>query len=397
MYITIDKEVAQRITEDRYSKKENPYAFKDKNAVRRVKNEHDEPTILRSNFIRDTNKIMNCPYFSRYQDKTQVFSLYKNDDLTRRSLHVQLVSIISRTIGKALNLNCELIEAIALGHDIGHTPFGHAGEAILDELYFSKTHRHFLHNIQSVRVLDKIFNYNITLQTLDGIACHNGEREMNIYRPSSLSSFNDFDKMIEECYTSDDYAKSIMPMTLEGCVVRISDIIAYLGKDRLDASLTKTALKEDFSDVAIGTFNSEIINNVTVDLVEQSYDKPYVKLSDEYFEAIKKAKKENYEKIYNTEKVCGETEQNLRPMMENLYGKLFADLTGGDKNSLIYKHHVNYICSAYCNKNNTYAETEPNLIVADYIASMTDDYFIDLYEKFFPKSKYSLTYKGYFD
>lgn len=397
MYTTLSKNISEKITEDRIAKRENPYAFKDENAVRRVGDRHDEPTVLRSNFIRDADKITHCPYFARYQDKTQVFSLYKNDDLTRRSLHVQLVSRIARTIGKALNLNCELIEAIALGHDIGHTPFGHAGESVLDEIYFSKTGRHFYHNIQSVRVLDKIFDYNVTLQTLDGIACHNGERELSLYKPSALSGFEDFDKMIENCYKSADFAKTIMPATLEGCVVRISDIIAYLGKDRADANLTKTASESDFCDVVIGKFNAEIINNVTVNLVEQSYGKPYIKLSDEYFEAIKTAKKENYEKIYKTEKARGETEQNLKPMMEKLYEKLLSDLISGDKNSLIFKHHIDYVCSMHCNKRSLYEQTEPNLIVTDYIASMTDDYFIDLYAELFPKSRYRLTFKGYFD
>ncbi|HBK01730.1 MAG TPA: phosphohydrolase [Clostridiales bacterium] len=396
-YTTLNKQIAEKIADDRIAKRENPYAFKDENAIRRVKNEHDHATVLRSNFIRDADKIINCPYFARYQDKTQVFSLYKNDDLTRRGLHVQLVSRISRTIGKALNLNCELIEAIALGHDIGHTPFGHAGESVLDEIYFAFAKRHFFHNIHSVRVLDKIYNYNLTLQTLDGIACHNGEREMSLYEPSALSGFADFDEMIEKCYESADFAKTIMPATLEGCVVRISDIIAYLGKDRGDANLTNTASESEFSDVIIGKFNAEIINNVTVNLVEQSYGKPYIKLSDEYFEAIKTAKKENYEKIYRTEKARGETEQNLKPMMKKLYEKLLSDLISGDRNSLIFKHHIDYVRSAHCNKNNPYEQTEPNLIVTDYIASMTDDYFIDLYAELFPKSRYRLTFKGYFD
>ena len=141
------------------------FSFLDNNAKRRRENPHDSPTVLRSNFIRDVDKILNCPFYNRYADKTQVFSFNKNDDITRRSLHVQLVSRIARTIGKALNLNLELIEAIALGHDIGHTPFGHLGEKILDRLYFSFTNRHFAHNIHSVRVLDKIFPLNLTLQT----------------------------------------------------------------------------------------------------------------------------------------------------------------------------------------------------------------------------------------
>ena len=109
------------------------------------------------------------PMYNRYADKTQVFSLYRNDDISRRSSHVQLVSRIARNIGGLLGLNTDLIEAISLGHDIGHTPFGHAGEHKLNELYNGNTGRYFNHNVHSVRVLDQIFNLNLSMETLDGI------------------------------------------------------------------------------------------------------------------------------------------------------------------------------------------------------------------------------------
>jgi len=160
----------------------------DENKVIRRNTEIDNASVIRTAFIRDIDKIMHCPYYNRYADKTQVFSFYKNDDITRRGLHVQLVSRIARTIGKALGLNLDLIEAIALGHDIGHTPFGHAGESFLDDLLFSDTKRHFSHNIHSVRVLDKIFPYNISLQTLNGIAAHDGEMELCEYTPKQLTT-----------------------------------------------------------------------------------------------------------------------------------------------------------------------------------------------------------------
>ena len=126
-------------------------------AVRRNMS-RDKASIMRPAFVRDIEKIMNCPYYNRYTDKTQVFSLYKNDDISRRALHVQLVSRIARNIGRLLGLNLDLIEAIALGHDIGHTPFGHAGEAMLSKQYNKRTGRFFNHNVHSVRVLDKIFH-----------------------------------------------------------------------------------------------------------------------------------------------------------------------------------------------------------------------------------------------
>ena len=198
--------------------------------VRRDSNK-DKANIIRTAFIRDIDKIIHCPYYNRYADKTQVFSFYKNDDITRRGLHVQLVSRIARTIGKALGLNLDLIEAIALGHDIGHTPFGHAGEEFLDELLFTHTGRLFSHNIHSVRVLDKIFPYNISLQTLNGVAAHDGEMELSEYYPAPLW-FED-DNQIENCYIDEKCSQNWFG-TLEGCVMRIS-ILAHLGKDRQDA------------------------------------------------------------------------------------------------------------------------------------------------------------------
>ena len=142
-YEKLSNEISVRIKNDRENGFAGKIAFNEANVVRRDSNK-DKANIIRTAFVRDIDKIIHCPYYNRYADKTQVFSFYKNDDITRRGLHVQLVSRIARTIGKALGLNLDLIEAIALGHDIGHTPFGHAGEEFLDELYFEHTGRHFI-------------------------------------------------------------------------------------------------------------------------------------------------------------------------------------------------------------------------------------------------------------
>lgn len=393
MYKSLSKKLQRQIEEDRKINAVNPYAFKDKNALRRDDKAHDRATILRSPFIRDCDKIINCPFFARYQDKTQVFSLYKNDDITRRSLHIQFVSRIARTLGKALNLNLELIEAIALGHDIGHTPFGHAGEHILNEIFFERTGKRFFHNVQSVRVLDKIFNYNLTLQTLDGILCHNGERELPTYQPQQLSNFTEFDNLVNCCYTGS--VTDFLPSTLEGCVVRVADIIAYIGKDRKDAEIMGDA--PTFTDDGIGTFNAEMINNLTVDIVENSYNKPYIKMSNDTFDALKKAKAENYKKIYFSDKVNNAIASNLKPMMERLYDRLFDDIKKQDKNSYIFLHHIDYIKRSHYKRESPYEKENPHFIVVDYISAMTDDYFIDLYQKLFTDKKYSLKYIGYFD
>ncbi len=395
-YESLSPEISAQIEDDRKNNRMSPYAFCDTDALRRDMN-RDKATAIRPPFIRDIDKIMHCPYYNRYADKTQVFSFYKNDDITRRSLHVQLVSRIARTIGRALGLNLDLIESISLGHDIGHTPFGHAGESFLDELIFAYSDRHFCHNIHSVRVLDKIFPYNISLQTLNGIASHDGELELSEYRPVPLSDFGEFDAQIEMCYHDKTNVRKLVPATLEGCVMRISDIIAYLGKDRQDAERAHIISNADFKAGAIGSYNAEIINNLIVNIIENSYSKPYIKMDGEHFDALKKSKADNYELIYKNGSVNSDLQNTVKPMMTELYEKLLNDLKEGNTNSPIFSHHIDFVNRAHYNRNMPYEENEPQIIVSDYIASMTDDYFIDLYQYLFPKSKRKIVYKGYFD
>jgi len=395
-YKRLSAKTEKRIREDIENNTVLSLAFDEKNVIRR-NSQRDNADIIRTAFIRDTDKIIHCPYYNRYADKTQVFSLYKNDDISRRGLHVQLVSRIARTIGKVLKLNLDLIEAISLGHDIGHTPFGHKGEEFLDELLFEKTGRHFSHNIHSVRVLDKIYPYNISLQTLSGIASHNGEMELCEYHPVPLNSFEEFDRQIESCYTDKNNIKKLVPSTLEGCVMRISDIIAYLGKDRQDAERAKLFLNSNFEKGEIGTYNAEIINNLIVNIVENSYGKPYIKMDKEIFNALEKAKTENYRQIYKNSDVHEKTYDKIKIMMSEIYEKLLEDLKQNNKNSLIYTHHINYVNQAHYYREKPYEQTEYNQIVVDYIASMTDDYFIELYGHLFPESDIKIIYKSYFD
>ncbi len=394
-YKTLSKELELKIKTEKKLGTFKKVAFNEENAVRRVDNPHDYSSVIRNAFVRDVDKIINCPYYNRYADKTQVFSFSKNDDLSRRGLHVQLVSRIARTIGMALNLNQDLIEAIALGHDLGHTPFGHTGEYFLDQIYYEKTGRRFAHNIHSVRVLDKIFPLNVTLQTLDGIACHNGELELEKYLPSSGLTFRKFDEEIEKCYLDLGHVLKLIPSTLEGSVVRISDIIAYLGKDRHDAEKNDLSL-EPFADYGIGTTNAEIVHNLTVNIIQNSYGKPYIKMDKDVFSALCACKKDNYQNIYNK----GFTKNQdavVKEMMKSLYEKLLLDLEKGNNSSPVFTHHVNYLNKPYYKRSSDYLETEKNQIVVDYIASMTDDYFVEIFNHFFPKSSLFVTYKGYFE
>ena len=279
----------------------------------------------------------------------------------------------------------------------GHTPFAHAGEVYLNELYHQNTGRFFNHNIHSVRVLDQIFPLNLALQTLVGIAGHNGEIELSEYQPVPMPTFEDFDRELEKCYTVRGYANKIQPSTLEGNVVRISDIIAYLGKDRQDAARIRMLEKSAFVNTDIGSINSEIINNLVVNIIENSYGQPYIKLDKKHFDALQSSKRENYEMIYESESARAKLDQTVRPMMREIYGQLLEDLKQGNQHSPIFTHHIDYVNQTHYPRQIPYEKTEPNQMIVDYIASMTDDYFIDLHHYLFPDSDYEVAYRGYFD
>ena len=393
----ISPELTARMEKDSLAPMDPDPAFPNESVVRRREISRDIPSIWRPAFGHDIDKILNCPYYNRYADKTQVFSLFKNDDVSRRSLHVQLVSRIARVLGSALHLNLDLIEAISLGHDIGHPPFAHTGETYLNQLYHAHTGRYFSHNIHSVRVLDRIFPLNISLQVLDGIAAHNGEVELQCCRPEPLTSFEDFDCRIRGCYEQAGYANRIQPSTLEGAVVRISDLIAYIGKDRQDAQRIGVTEESRFSNTCIGRINAEIINNLVVNILENSYGKPYIAMDTQHYQALKLAKKENYEKIYLSAGTTAGLKDTVKPMMAEIYGQLLEDLQRGNRLSPIYTHHIDYVCGSHYARPVPYDWEDPNDLVTDYIASMTDDYFVDLHHYLFPDSPLKVCYRGYFD
>jgi len=398
-YEKLSPELCERIEYDRAEGWHNPYAARGADALRRNP-ARDAENLWRPAYVRDIDKIMHSAYYNRYTDKTQVFSFYKNDDITRRALHVQLVSRIARNIGAVLGLNCDLIEAIALGHDMGHTPFGHAGEDFLDRLYCGATGRRFAHNLQSVRVLDGVFPYNISLQTLSGVVSHNGELAQDRYEPSPLGDFAAFDAECEACRKDLSLAAHMRPNTLEGCVVRICDMIAYLGKDRQDAERAGLISPDaPFAGGALGTRNAEIINNLVVNSIENSYGKDHISLDAEHYEALRAAKRDNYESIYLTGAVRERIESAVEPMFEQIYVQVVRDVREGSDKSFVHRHHIDFInASPYKRGAVPYGETEDaDTVACDYIASMTDDYMVDLYAHLFPKSTLRVEYRGYFD
>ena len=367
----------------------NPYATLADAAFRRDEKDRDRDTILRPAYVRDAEKIMHMPAYNRLAGKTQVFSFRANDDLTRRGLHVQLVTRVARDIGYALGLNLDLIEAIALGHDIGHTPFGHAGERFLNDVFHERTGRWFFHNVQSVRVLDVLYGRNISIQTLDGVICHNGEFERQVLRMSGISSVAEYDAMVEDCWVRGDAAiRHLAPMTLEGCVVRISDIIAYVGKDRQDAIRAGIATEDTFDDGLGGAYNAWALKAFSADVVEHSVGEPRIAMSEEAFAEMRRAKRENYEKIYSVSEVDGEFDRGMGELFRRLYDRVMDDLVAGRTEAPVFRHHIRYVDQWLSHYGHSYHWQEDlDLTAVDYIASMTDDYCMALLEYLFPGSR----------
>jgi len=353
--------------EQTYSK----YATKSSEAIRFTEiNDND----IRTPFFRDVDRIIHAYSYTRYADKTQVYSYKNNDHISKRMTHVQLVSKVARTIGRGLGLNTDLIEAIALGHDIGHTPLGHTGEKILNEISLRELNEYFAHNIQSVRHYMYVENngngLNLTVQVLDGIMCHNGEILNNKYEPVKKTK-EEFLEQYKSAYKDLKTSNKNHPMTIEGCVVRISDIVGYIGRDIEDSInlglFNRNDLPEEITKV-LGNDNKDIINTIVKDIIDNSYNKPYITMSEEVFTAIGELKKFNSENIYSKSLTKEEIEY-YRQGMNKIYNRYLSDITDSNKESIIYKLFLNTQSAKYKE------ETPIKRQVIDFIAGMTDDLF----------------------
>lgn len=346
----------------------------------------DDEDEIRPSFSHDADRIVHSKSYTRYIDKTQVFSFFENDHIQHRVLHVQLVSKIARSIGRSLSLNEDLIEAIALGHDLGHTPFGHDGERFLNAICIDNGIGYFAHNAQSMRLLTKIekdgHGLNLTLQVLDGILCHNGESISEKYEPRSGKDWDTLIGDCAKCFSEEDYTKTLVPMTLEGCVVRISDVIAYIGRDLEDALTLNVIQYEDIPDEIIQHFSlddhdnihSKMIKTLVSDLIKCSYGHNYLALSDANLQILLKLKQFN-KTIYANETIMSQV-LKLKDIFERIY-------------QYYYDNIDNEECAIhnYCrNKSHAYQQTDKKRIIVDCIAGMTDDFMLNEYSKiYFPK------------
>jgi len=369
--------IFKNVKQDMLKREKNlsKFACKSKDAILLNKDEKLKENEFRTAFSKDTDRIIHSMSYTRYIDKTQVYSFIENDHITHRVLHVQLVSKIARTIGNILNLNQDLIEAMALGHDVGHTPFGHTGERFLNNICIKENIGYFKHNAQSVRSLKDIERVNLSLQTLDGILAHNGEMLQSEYRPQSKTT-KQFLQELEDSFNNESYSKKIVPITLEGCVVRISDIIAYIGRDIEDAIMVGSIKREDIPKEiteVLGDNNSIIVDTLIKDIIKNSIGKGYLSFSEDVYKALMNLKEWNYKHIYASKEAC-KNEKVLEEYFYKLY-KIYLNYLNSDnkqdnesKNRLY--EYINQRSEEYK------ANTSKKRMIIDYIAGQTDSYFL---------------------
>ena len=377
-------ENAKKLLEEKFGMRDellSDYATKDGDSIR--KNDYI-PRLFRRQFIRDCEVVINLPLFNRYAGKTQVFSLKNNDDISTRAYHVQLVSRIARTIGSALSLNCDLIEAIALAHDLGHCPFGHLGEKLLDNVAKNYGYR-FFHHVQGARYLNNIVKSDISLQVVDGVLCHNGEKVLQRYAPNenSCKSFEELQDKLDIAYSGKLNDENLMASTLEGWLVRIADVIAYIGKDRQDAEKLKQVGFDAYDENSLGKYNHDIIGNVSADIINNSIGKNHIAMSDFVYAELRRLLDDNYKKIYTGENIDGYTKEELQKIIDEVFHLLYDDLKKDGK--LIDKYYRPYIypnakkVDEYFLENSSY----PERVAIDMIASMTDRYLLEFHKRFF--------------
>ncbi len=368
------------------------------NMIKREEKLYSRGNDIRSEFERDYTRVIHSNAYRRQKHKTQVFFSPENDHICTRIEHVTYVESISYTIAKYLGLNVELTRAIAIAHDIGHSPFGHQGEKILSEISKRDLGKTFWHEKNGLEFVDKIEllednsknmqNLNLTYAVRDGIISHCGEIDENKLKPrDEYIDLNSYSK-------PNQYA----PYTWEGCVVKIADKISYLGRDIEDA-ITLGILDEHLDDLykILNKNKSEVINNTVIinsliyDLCNNSSPEKGLCFSEEIFELIKEIKDFNYKYIYLSERLKPSTKyfelvlnqiydtlNNSKENLKRFYPELFKD----------FEDWLSYYWNLPRNKN---AKNKAIFDLNDrksysqaiiyYIAGMTDNYAIDMYNK----------------
>lgn len=318
-------------------------------------------------YKRDVDRIVHSKAYSRYIDKTQVLYLVDNDHITHRVLHVQLVSNFARGIAEILQLNLDLVEAIALGHDVGHPPFGHEGEGYLSELSIEYCGQAFAHPYQSCRLFREIEPLNLGLNVYDGFLCHDGGLRQPQFCPQWRKGWSDHFAELEAKLGDPD--GNLWPTTLEGCLVKLCDTVSYLGRDIEDAIRVGLLSRDQVPKTLLGQTNREILSRVASDVIACSYEKGAIAISEETFEALKALRQCNFQYIYLHSKIKVESER-VRRSYRLLFQILLDDYAQKGVESRLWRHFL-------ANKPEGYLEMyEPPTYVVDYISGMTDRYFV---------------------
>jgi len=350
-----------------------------------IRRQHDKKIDIRGAYFRDTTAIIHSYPYRRLKHKTQVFFAPSNDHICTRIEHVLHVATVAATICKGLGLNDELAWAIGMGHDLGHAPFGHVGETVMDEL--TQDAGGFKHEIYSLRVVDYLAYYgkglNLTYAVRDGIVSHCGEK---------------FEQIIVPDFTIKDLSlikdRDVLPATWEGAVVRVSDKIAYLGRDVEDAIKLKIVHRDAIPEIVkerLGSSNSEIIDALVTDVVKYSSTHDAIGFSDAVFEAVAALKDFNYRTIYKSP-LLADYHTYFERILKTIYDYLLNLFQVNHFDSEGYKSERNLLSvrfGDYVQKMRRFYEDIDggyDHLITDYVAGMSDNYALDcISEIFTPK------------
>ena len=338
----------------------------------------EKPSDVRGPYYRDTTAIIHSSAFRRLKHKTQVFFAPNNDHICTRIEHVLHVASVASAVCRGLSLDQELAWAIGMGHDLGHTPFGHVGEVILSDIMQKQGYLPFEHEIHSLRVVDFLSNkgegMNLTYAVRDGIVSHCGESFVESIKPTF--KIKDFETITQK--------KGLLPTTYEGAIVRFCDSIAYLGRDWEDACRMKIIDKEKLPKnprKILGFDNGKIIDTLVKDLIVSS-DIEGIRFSHEVFEAVKEMKDYNYQNIYKSPILNGYKKyfSRLTNLIYNYLSELFNSYVdnqegyNSEKNMLAigFGNHVKEMLPIYQK-----VEGNANRLIFDYIAGMSDNFALD--------------------
>lgn len=331
---------------------------------------------FRGSYFRDTTAIIHSYPFRRLKHKTQVFFSPKNDHICTRIEHVMHVASIASAICKGLDLDSDLAWAIGLGHDLGHTPFGHVGEKIIDSI--RRDSGGFIHELYSLRVVDHLIQYgkglNLTYAVRDGIVSHCGEKFEQSITPDFCVKNLELLK-----------ARTHYPATWEGAVVRMADKIAYLGRDIEDA-IQLRLIKEDeiptISSKVVGTTNSKIISTLVDDIIKTSIKSGEIGFSNEVYEALLVLRDFNYNYIYFNPILSGHNKyfERILKLLFDYLNEIFNSY-GHEKEAYTKENNLLAVrFSDYLGKMiDFYTSVDGGFdnLVTDYVAGMTDDYAIE--------------------